>query len=193
LTVAAGATLTLAEGDYNFCFVTLNSGATLQAATGARVKIYVDSASRSGSGCAQATGGKFAAGTIGGAASAKINPSLTAGQVEVYEYGTVAPPSGLASPPPATCNSDFTFVNGSSATSNNLYVYAPDSKVAIESNAYQFGAVVACEMSYWALSASARWDNPPTGISPSAGVGVVVGSYRECTPQFVEDPESGCG
>jgi Tfp pilus assembly protein PilX len=192
LSVAANATLTLAEGDYNFCFVTLNSGATLQVAAGARVRIFVDSPNRTGSGCTSPTGGKFNAGVVGGA-SAKINPTATAGQLEVYSYGTVAPPANLASPPPATCNSDFVFNNGSSVTSNNVYVYAPDSKVSIQSNAYQYGAVVACEMAYWALSAKARWDYPPTGIRPSAGVGPVVGSFRECTPQYSGDPESGCG
>jgi Tfp pilus assembly protein PilX len=190
LSVAAGATLTLAAGDYNFCSVTLLSGATLQAASGARVRIYVDSPSRTGSGCA-AGSGKFAAGVIGGA-SAKVNPSATAGQLEVYSYGTATPPANLASPPPATCNSDFTFNNGSAATSNNLYVYAPDSNVSVESNAYQYGAVVACQMTYWAQSASARWDYPPTGIRPTAGTGVVTGSFRECTPLYSGDPESGC-
>jgi Tfp pilus assembly protein PilX len=192
LTVAPAATLTLAAGDYNFCFVTLGAGATLQAAEGARVRIFVDSPSRAGSGCTSPTGGKFNAGVIGGA-SAKINPSTTAGQLEAYLYGTVTPPANLASPPPPTCNNDFVFTNGSSATSNALYVYAPDSKVSIQSNAYQYGAVVACEMVYWALSNKARWDYPPTGIRPSSGAGMVTGSFRECTPQYTGDPESGCG
>jgi hypothetical protein len=189
LTVAAGATLTLAAGDYNFCFVTLGNGATLQAASGARVRIFVDSPSRAGSGCTSPTGGKFDAAST----SAKINPTSTAGQIEVYAYGTATPPANLASPPPATCNNDFTFNNGSSATSTNLYIYAPDSNVSVESNAYQYGAVVACQVTYWAQSASARWDYPPTGIRPTSGTGVVTGSFRECTPQYSGDPESGCG
>jgi hypothetical protein len=192
LSVAAGATLTLAAGDYNFCFVTLGAGATLQAASGERVRIFVDSPSRTGSGCTGPTGGQFNAGKLE-TATAKINPSTTAGQIEVYAYGTATPPANLASPPPETCNNDVTFNNGSSATSNNLYIYAPDSNVSIESNAYQYGAVVACQMTYWAQSASARWDYPPTGIRPTAGMGIVTGSFRECAPQYSGDPESGCG
>jgi hypothetical protein len=191
LSIAAAATLTLAAGDYNFCSVTVGNGATLQAASGARVRVFVDSPSRTGSGCT--TGGTFNAGVIAGTTSAKINPSTTAGQIEVYSYGTVTPPANLASPPPATCKEDFVFVNGSSATSNNLYIYAPDSIVSIQSNAYQYGAVVACQMIYWALSATARWDFPATGIRPTAGIGLITGSFRECTPLYTGDPESGCG
>jgi hypothetical protein len=155
------------------------------------VRVFVDSPNRAGSGCGAGTG-KVKAGVIEGA-SAKINPTTTAGQLEFYNYGTVAPPANLASPPPATCNTDFEFRNGSAATSTNVYIYAPDSRVSIQSNAYQYGAVVACEMIYWALSATARWDYPPTGIRPAVGAGPVVGSFRECTPTYTGDPESGCG
>jgi Tfp pilus assembly protein PilX len=190
LSVAEGVTLTLAAGDYNLCSVTLGTGSTLTAAAGARVRLFVDSPSRTGTTCGAGTG-TFKAGVIGGA-SAKINPGST-GQLEVYVYGTATPPANLASPPPATCNNDFTFRNGSAATSNNLYIYAPDSNVSIESNAYQYGAVVACQMTYYALSASARWDYPPTGIRPSAGTAVITGSFRECAPTYSGDPESGCG
>jgi hypothetical protein len=189
LTVAAGATLTLAAGDYNFCFVTLGNGASLAAAAGARVRVFVDSPNRTGSGCTSPTGGKFSAAST----AAKLNPTTTAGQLEIYMYGTVNPPANLASPPPATCNNDFNFNNGTSATSNSVYIYAPDSNVKIESNAYQYGAVVACQLTYWALSSAARWDYPPTGIRPSSGVGPVTGSYRECLGKYAGDPESSCG
>jgi Tfp pilus assembly protein PilX len=187
LSVPAGATLTLAAGDYNFCFVTLGTGATLSAASEARVKIYVDSPARTGSGCTSPTGGKLSV------PSGQLNLGSTQGQLEFYLYGTATPPANLASPPPATCNADFNFVDAASGPSSNLYVYAPDSTVSLESHAYQMGAIAACKLTYWAQSASARWDYPPGGTRPSNGITVATGSFRECTPQYTGDPESSCG
>ena len=186
LSVPAGATLTLGAGDYNFCFVNVGNGATLSAAAGARVKIYVDSPSRGGSGCTSPTGGKFNAESTG----ARLNLGASQGQLELYLYGTVA---AVASPPPATCNADFKFNNTAPGPSSSLYIYAPDSKVSIKSGAYQLGAVVGCSVTYWAEKPGARWDWPPSGTRPSNGVGLVTGSFRECTPQYSGDPESGCG
>jgi hypothetical protein len=192
LVVPANATLTLAAGDYNFCYVTVGNGAKLSAASGARVRIFVDSPARAGSGCTGPTGGKFNAAST----SAQLNPGAATtppAQLEIYVYGTATPPANLASPPPATCNADFTFVSSAATASSNLYVYAPDSNVSIQSNAYQMGAVVGCQVTYFALSASARWDYPPGGTAPSAGAGPVTGTFRECAPQFSGNPESGCG
>jgi hypothetical protein len=187
LSVAAGATVTLVAGDYNFCYVNLGNGATLSAATGARVKVFVDSPSREGSGCTGPSGGKFNAESSG----ARVNLGATAGQLEFYLWGTA---TAVASPPPeGKCNADFSFNNTAAGTSSNLYIYAPDSIVKLRSNAYQMGSVVACQTIYWAESASARWDYPPSGIRPSSGVGAVAGSFRECTPTYSGDPESTCG
>jgi Tfp pilus assembly protein PilX len=189
LSVAAGKTVTLAAGDYNLCYVNLGEKATLLAAVGARVRVFIDSPSRTGSGCTSPTGGKFNAASKG----AQVNLGETQGQLELYLYGTATPPPNLESPPPATCNADFTFVNKAAGPSANLYIYAPDSIVSLESNAYQMGAIVACQLTYWAQSASARWDYPPSGTRPSSGVVVTSGSFRECTPAYSGDQQSGCG
>jgi hypothetical protein len=189
LIVPAGKALTLASGDYNFCYVNLGNGATLSAAVGARVRIFVDSLARAGSGCTTGTVGKFNAESTG----AQINVGESQGQLELYLYGTATPPAELASPPPATCNADFNFNNTAPTASANLYIYAPDSSVVLKSSAYQMGAVVACKLTYWAESAKARWDYPPSGIRPSGGFGAVKGSFRECYPTYSGDPESGCG
>lgn len=187
LKVGVGATLTLAEGDYNFCSVELLEGATLSAGPGARVKIYIDSPSRSGSNCK--TGGTFEAENKG----AKLNPGSGQGQLELYLYGTS--PAVESPPPPnnSECHHDLNFNNKASGPSSNLYIYAPDSTVTLKSNAFQQGAVVGCELIYWAESSSARWDFPPVGTPPSNGVAAVSGSFRECTPQYSGDPESSCG
>lgn len=187
LSVPAGTTLTLAAGEYNFCYVNVGNGATLSAAAGARVQIFVDSPSREGSGCSGPSGGKFNAESSG----AQLNLTSTAGQLELYLYGTA---SAVASPPPeGKCSADFNFNNTASGPSSNLYIFAPDSIVTLKSNAYQMGAVAACQLTYWAESSSAQWDYPPSGTRPSGGVGPVTGSFRECTPQYSGDPESGCG
>jgi hypothetical protein len=187
LSVPAGTTLALANGDYNFCYVTLGNGATLSAAAGARVRIFVDSPSREGSECKSPNGGKFNGESSGG----QLNLGEASGQLEFYLYGTA---TAVASPPPEKkCNADFNFNNTASGASTNLYIYAPDSIVSVKSAAYEKGAIVGCQTIYWAESASARWDYPPSGTRPSNGVGAVSGSFRECTPTYSGDPESSCG
>jgi Tfp pilus assembly protein PilX len=187
LTVPAGATLTLGNGDYYFCSVTLGNGATLSALSGARVKIYIDSPSRTGSVCSGVSAGKF----NGESSGSQLNLGETTGQLEFYLYGTVA---AVAEPPPKpTCNPDFKFNNAASGPSSNLYIYAPDSTVSIKSAAYEMGAVVACRLTYWAEKPGARWDYPPSGTRPSSGFTAVKGSFRECTAKYSGDPESTCG
>jgi Tfp pilus assembly protein PilX len=191
LTVPAGATLELAAGDYNFCYVNLGNGATLSAPAAtpaARVKIYVDSPNRAGSGCTAPNGGKFEAESSG----SRLNLGEGRGQLEIYLYGTVA---AAASPPPGTCNTDFKFNNtaGTAEKSSSLYIYAPDSSVSIKSASYEMGAVVACSLTYWAEKPSAHWDYPPSGVRPSNGIAAVTGSFRECTAKYSGDPESTCG
>ncbi len=187
LSVAAGTTLTLGAGDYNFCSVALGNGATLSAAPTARVRIFVDSPSRAGSGCA--SGGTFNAAATG----ARLNLGESQGQLEIYLWGTVPAVAEPPPKPPGSCKADFTFNNTAKGPSSALYVYAPDSIVTIKSSAYQLGAVVGCRTSYWAEASTARWDYPPSGTRPSSGVGAVSGSFRECTPQYSGDPESSCG
>jgi hypothetical protein len=187
LSVPESKTLTLANGDYNFCYVNLGEGATLSAAAGTRVRIFVDSPSRASSGCTSPTGGKFNAESKG----ASMNLGASQGQLEIYMYGTA---SAVASPPPSgKCNADFNFNNTATAASSNLYIYAPDSIVSIKSAGYQLGAVVGCQTKYWAEASTARWDYPPSGTRPTNGIAVVTGSFRECTPKYSGDPESSCG
>ena len=185
LSIPAGQTLSLGAGDYNVCSIAMGNGATLSATTG-RVRVFVDSPARSGSGCA--SGGKVAAASTG----AHFNSAATTNQLELYLYGTSAP-APFAQSPPSTCGNDFTFNDPTTVASSNVFVYAPNSNVTITSNAYQKWAVVGCSVNYQALSPTAHFDYPPLSTPPTGAVSVVTATWRECTPSFTGDPESGCG
>jgi Tfp pilus assembly protein PilX len=178
-------TTTLAAGDYNFCSVKVANGATLAAASGARVRIYVDSAARAGSGCS----GVANQGTFVAAQSSLLNAGST-GNLETYLYGTSAPAPPFTPPPPTTCNNDFSYYHGSTTATAGVFVYAPNSKVSITANGKINGAVVGCQVTFLALAATARYDSPPS--RPTASSGLETGTWRECTGQYVGDPESGC-
>lgn len=198
LVLAANATLTLGTGssssvpaNYSFCNITMGNGSKIVVPTGGVVRIYLDSPARSGSGCAAGTG-KFTT----GADSAQLNPSsgTTAEQLEIYVYGTSAPAPPSTPPPPATCGSDFTWTNGSPTNQrSSVFVYAPNSIVDITNNSPLEGAVVSCELKFWALSAASTYQY--TGpLNPIPGqLNSVRGSWRECTTRnYAADPMSAC-
>jgi Tfp pilus assembly protein PilX len=184
-TLSVTGTTTLAAGDYNFCSVKVANGATLAAAAGARVRIYVDSAARAGSGCS----GVASQGTFVAAQSSLLNAGST-GTLETYLYGTNVPAPPYTPPPPATCNNDFSYYHGSTTATSGVFVYAPNSNVTITANGKITGAVVGCRVTFLALTSTARFDSPPG--RPSASSGIETGTWRECTAQYTGNPESGC-
>jgi hypothetical protein len=184
-TLSVTGTTTLVAGDYNFCSVRVASGATLAAAAAARVRIFVDSAARAGSGCS----GVANQGTFVAAQSSLLNAGST-GNLEMYLYGTSAPAPPFTPPPPTTCSNDFSYYHGSTTATAGVFVYAPNSNVSITANGRINGAVVGCRVTFLALSSTARFDSPPG--RPTASHGIETGTWRECMARYAGNPESGC-
>jgi hypothetical protein len=186
--VVTGA-LVLTAGDYNLCSVTVNNGASIKSAAAAKVRIFVDSNARAASGCT-ASQGTFNAG------STSAQDTLldgTTGSLEMYVYGTSAPPV-MAPPPPTTCNNDFDYYHGTTVASTNVYIFAPNSNVRVWQNASMTGSMVGCTVYFRALSSSARFDAPPSGSRPTSNFGAEAGTWRQCQGTFAAtaDPESRC-
>jgi hypothetical protein len=184
--VVTGA-LQLTAGDYNFCNVTVNNGGSIKPTAG-RVRIFVDSNARSGSGCL-ASQGKF------NANQDSILDGTAAGSLEINVYGTSVPSPPGTAPPPATCNNDFTYYNGYAKPAGNganVFIFAPNSNVRVDMNSYMNGAIVGCTVVFNALSGSAQFDSPPASGRPSGNFGPTRGTWRECKAVFVTDPEAGC-
>jgi hypothetical protein len=175
LAVPGNADLVLASGDYNFCEIQMANNATLRAATGARVRIYVDSPARPGSGCPGGSGRVNA-----NNATSIFNPS-PAGQLEIYQYGTSVPTPAGAPPPPTTCNNDFTYKNGLTGTAaSSFYLYAPNSVVDITTSSPMGGAITGCRVHLYGLTTNTAFNylDPITQIYGHAAP--VKGSWREC-------------
>jgi Tfp pilus assembly protein PilX len=158
LDVPANTALTLAAGQYNFCAVRLRNGATLQAAAGATVKVYVDSTRRgtvtgASTGCSTAapdnvvypgvsgnspvmTQGDFHAGEqcSSNCVSAILNGGATPGRMEIYVYGTMAPSPAGTAPPPAGGSLD---ANRDSSACGNDFDWRNGSTTAAD-NTYIF-------------------------------------------------------
>jgi hypothetical protein len=193
--VAGNTMLNLTPGDYKLCKVTLGTGATVNA-SGGRVRILVDSPARSGSGCSGAGAGTFTAGTADGSSNsntAKLNPNGST-NLEIYLYGTSAPPVN-SPPPPLSCGDDMAWHNGASSatTSGDVYIYAPNSNVVVQSNARINGALAGCTAMLWSESASASFQESASPSPPQAqGTQTNPSTWRECAPAYTGDVEAGC-
>jgi hypothetical protein len=149
--------------------------ARISVPTGGRVRIFIDSPARTGSGCPGGSGVVNANNT-----KAILNPS-PGGQLEIYVYGTSVPSPAGAPSPPATCGADFTYKNGLTGTAQSaLYVYAPNSIVDITNDSPLAGAITGCEVKLWSLSSNSSYDylGPPSAIVSRAAQ--IKGSWREC-------------
>jgi hypothetical protein len=192
LSVGTSATLSLPGGDYKFCSVYVNNLAKIVATSG-RVRIFVDSPARTGSGCG-AGSGTFQAGTQtggGGGAAVQLNPGAGNPNLEIYVYGTTPPTPPGTAPPPTTCGSDVLWHNGAAGASSNVYIYAPNSDVVVQSGAAITGAMAGCTASFWADNPSAAFSTPTTPAPPGGLPAVVPGAWRECTASATP-VESAC-
>lgn len=182
LTLGNNATVVLGGAKYNFCNLTLDNGATLQLAVGARTAIYVDSPDRPGSGCPAGSGifslknGSKIVNTAPPAPGASY-PDPTALQIFVYGSG----------------GNVVTFANGA-----NFYgtIYAPRSTVQMQpsTGSQIFGAVAALDINLLNVG-SFTGDAGAAGIeTPNAAKQFFVTTWRECrrAADNATDPGTGC-
>jgi hypothetical protein len=186
LVIAASGSVILQPGDYNFCKVEIANGGALAAATGMnnRVRIWVDSAARTASGCSTSpaitNAGMFLAPVSGTANKTKLNAgnTTTGNNLEIYVYGT-----SPASPPPpagATCPTDFRYYADSATDTPNLFVYAPNSRIDIRTTKSINGRFSGCEVFYFADAPPGNFTASTDDFVPFGRFGEVPGSWREC-------------
>jgi hypothetical protein len=120
-------TLTLKGGIYNFCSIDIGNNATVAVAQGAKAVIYIDSPSRTGSGCAAGTGYLDANNNFD---NPNLNPDGTpqTEALQIYVYG-----NDPSSSKPAVA------FNNSSAL--NAVIHAPNATVKFKNSAVLYGAL----------------------------------------------------
>jgi hypothetical protein len=152
-----------------------------------------------------------------------IVDGTSTGRMEIYIYGTKAPTPKGSAPPPGNgcltnsvesqngngkgdgsvryvgrtvdqgCGDDFDW-NLSTGTPQGVYIYAPNSNVAISSNArLANSSVMGCTTTLWALSSSVGFGSVPLNQRPIGALGAIPGTFRECAQTATYDPAyKGC-
>jgi hypothetical protein len=191
LTIANNGSLTLGGGTYNFCKVTLGNNAYITIAAGAKIRFFLDSPDRSGSGCiptspagttaAQARAAGFG-GMVLGQGSNFNNPGHAI-NFQIYMYGYTD----------GTHKVEF---NNTSAM--NAAIYAPSSELVWANTAGISGAVAASKVEF-KNSATFSWAGGAGQFDLSELRTDTVSVYyrmawTECrrVRTATADPESGC-
>jgi hypothetical protein len=188
LSIANNGSLTLGGGTYNFCKVTLGNNAYITIAAGAKIRFFLDSPDRSGSGCipsgmddddARAAG--YGGMTLG--QGSNFNNPGHAINFQIYMYGY-------------TDGSHKVEFNNTSAM--NAAIYAPASELVWVNTAGITGGVAASKVEF-KNSATFSWAGASAGFSLSdLRTDTVSVYYRmawaECrrVRTASTDPESGC-
>jgi hypothetical protein len=189
LTIGNNGSLTLGGGTYNFCKVNIGNGSPITVAAGAKVRFFLDSPDRAGSGCipsgqtaAQARANGWG-GMIMGQNSNFNNPGHAI-NFQIYMYG-YADGSHV--------------VEFNNSLDMNAAIYAPTSKLIWKNSAGITGGVAASEVEF-KNTADFGWAGPnETGFSlEDLRTDKVSVYYRmawnECqrVRTTSSDPESGC-
>lgn len=169
--------LVLHEGTYNFCSFEAMNNATIELAAGAKVVIYIDSASRPGSECAPSGSGVL---KIKNNATI-INPSRDPTALVIYVYGGSGGNDGSSGE-----------VNIQNNAELFLTLYAPHSNVKIENNGSVHGAIAGEEVEL-ENNLLFEWDERDSTLKTGTVGNYYRSNWAECTPTATAgNPESGC-
>jgi hypothetical protein len=190
LTIGSNGSLTLGGGTYNFCKVTMGNNSYITIAVGAKVRFFLDSPDRTGSGCipagmedAEDARDAGYGGMVLGQGSNFNNPG-DAINFQIYMYGY----------------DDLSHtVEFNNTSGMNAAIYAPSSNLVWKNTAGITGGVAASTVEF-KNSATFTWDGDSAdGFSLSdLRTDTVSVYYRmawtECrrTRTAATDPESGC-
>jgi hypothetical protein len=187
LSLGNSGSLTLGGGTYNFCSLTLGNSAHMTIAAGAKVRLFIDSPDRAGSGCipsgqtaAQARSAGSGGMTLGNS-SAFNSPHAINLQIYIYGY------------------SDGTHtVEFNNSAVMRAAIYAPTSRLVWNNSASIIGAVAASEVEF-VNSGSFTWGGGTGEFDLSELRTDTVSVYyrmawTECRRNrtATSDPESGC-
>jgi hypothetical protein len=188
LSIANNGSLTLGGGTYNFCKVTLGNNAYISVAAGAKIRFFLDSPDREGSGCipsgqtaAQARSNGYGGMVLG--QGANFNNPGEAISLQMYMYGY----------------SDGTHkVEFNNSLAVNAAIYAPSSELVWKNTAGINGAIAASVVEF-KNSATFEWAGGSGQFDLSELRADTVSVYyrmawAECRKARTTstDPESGC-
>ena len=189
LSLGNNGSITLGGGTYNFCKVSTGNGSPINIAAGAKVRFFLDSPDRAGSGCipsgqtaAQARSNGWGGMSLG--QNANFNNPGSSLNFQIYMYGYAN----------GTHMVEF---NNSSAM--NAAIYAPTSELIWKNSAGVTGGVAASKVEF-KNSATFTWDGTVSNGFSLADLRTDTVSvyYRmawtECrrVRTTTSDPESGC-
>jgi Tfp pilus assembly protein PilX len=169
------ASMTLGGGTYNFCNFTASNKMDVNIAVGAKVRIFIDSPARSGSGCASGTGKITASNKI------TFNNPGPAENLQIYVYGS----SNSGTPLDVDFKNSVDFDKG--------FIYAPRSKVEFKNSADWVGAVAAKEVEF-KNSVDFTWTESLANLRAETLSLFYKTAWKECRSRqtATTDPESGC-
>ena len=190
LTLGNSSSVTLGGGTYNFCSLTMQNSADLFVAAGARVRIFIDSPDRMGSGCPPRAAGTDRSCTVDRDASAgsgnfavinsaRILPASNDPlDLQIYVYGF---------------NDMSNLVDFKNSIDMVGTIHAPRSRVEFKNSATIRGAVAANRVCF-KNSVNFTSDSDATGIGGDTVARHSQTAWRECTKSatVASDPESGC-
>jgi Tfp pilus assembly protein PilX len=190
LTLGNSSSVTLGGGIYNFCSLTMENSADLFVAAGARVRIFIDSPDRAGSGCPARSAGTDQSCTV------DRNASAGSGNFTVINSARILP----ASNDPLDLQIyvyGFTDLSNLVDFKNSIdfvgTIHAPRSRVEFKNSATIRGAVAAHRVCF-KNSVNFTSDADATGIGGDTVATHSQTAWRECTRTATAagDPESGC-
>lgn len=174
LTLGNSSSLTLSGGTYNFCDLIATNSAQITVAIGAKVRIFIDSPDRSGSGCPPGTGRLEANNSI-----TFSNPSGVPENLQLYVYGW---------------NNGQNVVDFKNSVFINGTIYAPQSKVLFKNSAQMTGGLAAKSIEF-KNSINFTWVPSLGDLRARTLTLYHRTAWHECRrePTNPADPESGCG
>ncbi len=188
LSMATGGTLTLGGGTYNFCKLTLANNTTITIAAGAKVRIFIDSPDREGSGCIP----KNTNGT-----------AMTSTQWKAAGYGSMAMGQGANLVNTNREDSLQLYIYGwndgsqviqlNNSAKLNLALVAPQTKIFFGNSGAINGGVAAREVEF-KNGADFTWGASLSELRATTLALYYRTAWNECrrTPTVATDPESGC-
>ncbi len=172
LTLGNNDSVTLGGAVYNFCQITLGQGSSINIATGAKVKIYLDSPGRLGSDCASNQGGMS---TGNGAYISNPSQDPTALQLTIYgnapSWPTIELPNNIT-----------------------LYaaIYAPNTGIKFKNNGNIVGGMTAKSIEF--KNNAFNWDGRVAPLKEATTLVYYRGTWRQCNSraQASTAPATGC-
>ncbi len=172
--------VTLKGGDYNFCKLYMNNSTEFYIATGAKVRIFIDSPTRSGSGCRSGTG------TFTVKNSFKLMADESNAQVQIYVYG-----GDVNGNPAVDINNSSEF---------HALIHAPLASVEFKNSMKFYGAINAKRVEFKNASDFYFPTNGISGLTPNTQTPQDTltlfqrSAWRECqsAPTVSGNVHSGC-